>query len=127
MSIQEKRKYPRLVLAIEDGYFGNFKLSNNETMVAPIMNLSGGGLNMAVASTMKEKIKEGDALLLQHIAGGANLSFLSQVKTEIRWMRPLDNPAYISVGCEFDGISEDLSAQIDKFVSSERMTRGQYD
>ena len=43
MTIEEKRKYARLALRIDDGYFGNFKLDNNEQLVGPIVNISAGG------------------------------------------------------------------------------------
>jgi c-di-GMP-binding flagellar brake protein YcgR len=127
MSLEDKRKFPRLLLKIEEGFFGSFKLSNKDTLVAPIMNLSAGGLNMAVAISAKEKIKEGDQLLLQNILGGTSLSFLSDIKTEIRWIKGLEQPGYIFVGCEFENLPDNVRAQLVKFVDTERMTRGQYD
>ena len=57
MVTDEKRKYPRIALEIEDGYFGNFKLSENEKLVAPIVNFSAGGLNMAVPENIAKKIR----------------------------------------------------------------------
>jgi c-di-GMP-binding flagellar brake protein YcgR len=127
MTMEDKRKFPRLSLKIEEGFFGSFKLANKDTLVAPIMNLSAGGLNMAVAMGAKDKIKEGDALLLQNIVGGTSVSFLSDIKTEIRWIKSLEQPGYIFVGCEFGALPDNVHAQIVKFVNSERMTRGQYD
>ncbi len=127
MTIDEKRKYPRLNLRIDDGYFGNFKLANNETIAAPIVNISAGGLNMAAPESTRENIKAGDQLLLTSIAGGANFAFLSDVVSEIRWVKQLDTPGYLSVGCEFKDLPEDLREQLKAFVDSERMTRGQYD
>jgi len=127
MTIEEKRKYPRLDLRIDDGYFGNFKLANNETIAAPIVNISAGGLNMAAPESTRESIKTGDQLLLTSIAGGANFSFLSDVASEVRWVKQLDTPGYVSVGCRFQDLPEELSEQLKAFVASERMTRGQYD
>lgn len=127
MTPEEKRKYPRVVLKIEDGYFGNFKLPNADIIIAPIVNLSAGGLNMSVPDKAKDQIGEGDVLLLQSIAGGANLSFLSDIKTEIRWIKDLNTPGYVSVGCNFKELSEAVRDQLAKLVHSERMARGQYD
>lgn len=127
MTPEEKRKYPRVVLKIEDGYFGNFKLPNADIIIAPIVNLSAGGLNMSVPDTAKDQIKEGDVLLLQSIAGGTNLSFLSDIKTEIRWIKDLKTPGYVSAGCNFKDLSEAVRDQLAKLVHSERMARGQYD
>lgn len=127
MTIEEKRKYPRLKLRIDDGYFGNFKLASDETIAAPIMNISAGGLNMAAPESAIESIKTGDHVLLTSIAGGTNFAFLSDVTSEVRWVKQLDTPGYVSVGCKFINLSEDLQNQLMAFVDSERKARGQYD
>lgn len=127
MTPEEKRKYPRVTLKIEDGYFGNFKLPNADIIIAPIVNLSAGGLNMSVPDNAKDQINEGDVLLLQSIAGGANLSFLSDIKAEIRWIKDLNTPGYVSAGCNFKDLSEEVREQLAKLVHGERMARGQYD
>jgi c-di-GMP-binding flagellar brake protein YcgR len=127
MTPEEKRKYPRVALKIEDGYFGNFKLKNEDIIIAPIVNLSAGGLNMSVPNQAKEKVKEGDTLLLQSIAGGANLAFLSDIAAEVRWVKDLQTPGYVSAGCRFKSLSGAVQEQLIKFVDSERMARGQYD
>lgn len=126
MALEEKRKYRRLSLGVEDGYFGNFQLANDDTIVAPILNLSAGGLNMAASQGDQEKIKDGDILLLKNIAGGANLSFLSHIKSQIRWIKQLKS-GLISIGCRFEGIEDSVRQQIIKFVDAERIARGQYD
>ncbi len=127
MTTVEKRKYPRLALNIEEGYFGNFKLDSEESFVASIVNLSAGGLNMSVPNGDCEKFKEGDQLLLNHIAGGANLSFLSKIKAEVRWIKPSNRAGYSSVGCHLKEMADEARQQLLKFVATERMTRGQYD
>jgi c-di-GMP-binding flagellar brake protein YcgR len=127
MTTVEKRKFPRLTLRIEDGYFGNFRLSTHETLVAPIMNISAGGLNMAITNPSQAKLKEGDELMLQHIAGGTSLSFMHEISAEIRWIRTLDHPDYVFVGCKFRGLTEKAREELARFVHTERMTRGQYD
>ena len=127
MATQEKRKYRRLTLGIDDGYFGNFKLSNDESLVAPIVNISAGGLNMAAPTQAAKQLNAGDNILLASIAGGTNFAFLSDIQSEVRWVKQLDTPGYVSVGCQFQGISEDVREQLIRFVDSERMTRGQYD
>lgn len=126
MTIDEKREHPRLILRIDDGYFGNFKLANDETIVAPIVNISAGGLNMAAPESTKENIKEGDRILLSSIAGGTRFAFLRDVEAEVRWVKQLDTPGYISVGCKFADLPGDLREQLIRFVDSERMSRGQY-
>lgn len=125
MSPEDRRKAPRLTLAIEDGYFGSFQLPNAENLVAPILNLSAGGLNMLVSGQTRERIKEGDTLLLKTIVGGTRLAFLSDIDAHVRWIR--EEGGQVHAGCEFENLPEDVLLQLNKFVSTERMTRGQYD
>jgi c-di-GMP-binding flagellar brake protein YcgR len=126
MTIEEKRKYPRLALGIEDGYFGNFMLTDDEKLVGSIVNISAGGLNLAASEKVGQKIKVGDHLLLLSIAGGANLAFLQQIPAEIRWIDKSGTPGYLSVGMEFMEVAEAVREQLSKFVNSERKARGQY-
>jgi c-di-GMP-binding flagellar brake protein YcgR len=126
MTIEEKRKYPRLALKIEDGYFGNFKQANDEKLVGLLVNISAGGLNMAAPEKAGNQIKVGDCLLLLSIAGGANFAFLRQIPAEIRWINQSETPGYLAVGLEFMELDDSVREQLAKFVDSERKTRGQY-
>ena len=126
MTIEEKRKYPRLALRIEDGYFGNFKLADDDKLVGPIVNISAGGLNMAAPAKSADRIKVGDRLLLVSIAGGANFAFIQQIQAEIRWINKSETPGYLAVGMEFTDLPESVREQMAIFVSTERKTRGQY-
>lgn len=125
MVTEERRKYPRLNLLVEDGYFGNFALKN-EKLIAPIINLSAGGLNIALQQSARDKIKEGDTLALLNISGGTNLKFLININAEIRWIKALNSPGYVSVGCKFLNLAGPVRQQIIQFVDTERMARGQY-
>ncbi len=126
MKTEEKRAYPRLNLGIDDGYFGNFTCNGNDTLVAQIVNISAGGLNMAVPLKEAAKLENNKILLLVNIAGGANFSFLSHIKAEIRWIKKLDLPGHLFVGCQFIDLSAEGREQLIKFVDSERLSRGQY-
>jgi c-di-GMP-binding flagellar brake protein YcgR len=126
MTFEEKRKYPRLTLNIEDGYFGNFKLVNDDKLVGPIVNISAGGLNMAAPEKTGDRIKVGDRLLLVSIAGGTNFAFIQQIQAEIRWIEKSETAGYLAVGLEFLEMDAPVQEQIAKFVNSERKTRGQY-
>lgn len=126
MTIEEKRKYPRLALGIEDGYFGNFKLAGDDKLVGLIVNISAGGLNLAAPEKVSHQIKVGDRLMLLSIAGGANLAFLQHIPAEIRWIDKSETPGYLAVGLEFMEMAEAVREQLSKFVSSERKARGQY-
>jgi c-di-GMP-binding flagellar brake protein YcgR len=129
MSSGEKRLYPRLSLKIDDGCFGHFLLPGPDQtkLVASIMNLSAGGINVAVSSSLQDKIRQHDILLLKQIVGVRNLAFLSDIEAEIRWIKKLETTNYVSVGCKFRELADPVRRQISQLVHSERMTRGQYD
>ena len=127
MAIEEKRLYPRLTLKVEDGYFVHFLCPDQASLAAPIVNLSAGGINLVVPEATRGPIQEGDALILKQIAGGRSLSFLADIRAEVRWIRPLDGGRHLSVGCKFMDLAEPVRQQLSQFVHSERMSRGQYD
>jgi c-di-GMP-binding flagellar brake protein YcgR len=126
MDPAEKRLFPRLTLKIEDGYFGQFTLPDGQSFSAAIVNLSAGGVNLAVPEKVITKLKENDLLQLRTIIGGARLAFLEDIKSEVRWIKPMERPGYVSVGCRFLEMADAVCEQLKKFVDTERMTRGQY-
>lgn len=126
MDPTEKRLYPRLTLKIEDGFFGQFKLPDGQSFSAVIVNLSAGGVNLAVPEKIQHKIKENEVMLLRNIIGATRLAFLEDIKSEVRWIKAMEKPAYLSVGCRFLDIKDAVRQQLKKFVDTERMTRGQY-
>jgi c-di-GMP-binding flagellar brake protein YcgR len=126
MEPEEKRLHPRLTLRNDDGYFGQFILPDTQSISALIANLSAGGINIAFPTTAKDKIKEGDVLLLRKIVGGASLAFLADIKSQIRWIKNFEMPDHLSVGCRFLEMPDPVREQVIAFVDTERRTRGQY-
>ena len=122
----EKRQYPRLVLGVEDGFFGNFVLADDSSLMASIVNISAGGVNFSAPSKVRVQINKGDVLLLKNIAGATRLAFLEDIKSEIRWIEEQGDSGAIAVGCMFLGLSEQVLNQMIRFVDAERMVRGQY-
>lgn len=122
----DKRQYPRVVLNIDDGYFGNFVLPDENNLMASIVNISAGGVNISAPSKVQALINVGDMLMLKNIAGATRLAFLEDLKAEIRWIKESANPDDISVGCRFHDMSGPVLEQMIKFVDAERMVRGQY-
>lgn len=123
---EEKRQYPRVALTVEDGYFGTFRLADENTLVAPILSLSAGGLMLALAEAKLEQIEVGDRMHLKHLSGTVQLNFLSDIDVTVRWIEDTESPDYKSVGCELLDLSDSLREQVTKFVDIERKSRGQY-
>ena len=122
----EKRQYPRLVLGVEDGFFGNFVMADDTSLMASIINISAGGVNFSAPSKVRGQISKGDVLLLKNIAGATRLAFLEDIKSEIRWIEEQGDSGAIAVGCMFLDLSEQVLNQMIRFVDAERMVRGQY-
>jgi c-di-GMP-binding flagellar brake protein YcgR len=122
----EKRQYRRLTLTMEDGFFGTFQLDDGETLVAPVLSLSAGGLHFALPSAKQDLIKEGTRMHLKKLIGTVKINFLEEVDVEARWKEKANRPDYLFVGCKLIDLSESVIEQVVKFVDAERKTRGQY-
>lgn len=122
----EKRTYRRVALEVEDGYFGSFRLADEETFAAPILSLSAGGLQLALPKAKEDLVDVGTRMYLKQLIGAVQLSFLADIYVEARWKKESDSPDYILVGCELLDLSDPLKDQVIKFVDAERKARGQY-
>jgi c-di-GMP-binding flagellar brake protein YcgR len=127
MASAEKRKFPRLALNLQDGYFGHFLMPDQSVLSGSIINISSGGLNMAAKMDEAEPLRQNDQLVLQQIVGTTNLSFLSEIGAEVRWIKSFDHPIYLFVGCRLYGMSAEVHQQLASFIDAERKARGQYD
>jgi len=124
--IDEKRKFRRLALTMEDGFFGTFQLTDKETLVVPILSLSAGGLHFALPAAKNDLIEEGTRMNLKKLIGTVKLNFLSDISIDVRWKEKANTPDYMFVGCKLLDLSESVQEQVIKFVDKERKTRGQY-
>lgn len=127
MAAVEKRRFPRLALNINDGYFANIHLEDHSVLAVSIVSLSAEGVNLVVTPEVAAHLAIGERLALRNIVGAVNLSFLSDITAEIRWMDALADPPHVSVGCRLHDMSPETRQQLMHFVDAERATRGQYD
>jgi hypothetical protein len=116
----------RVVLSIEDGFFGNFRLNESESFSAPILDLGVGGFHIAILKKTQNRLTSGDRMELVRIVGAANIDFNSHIPAEIIWIDHCDNEKYLSADCQFLGMGDEVREQVDRFVASERKLRGQY-
>ena len=116
----ERRQFNRALFTIDDGVIGI--LSVPELQKAPItaylLNLSVGGMYFTLRTEEKNKIKEGDHLVLIQIKGSASLKFLVNIDAEIRWILNYENFEHVGIGCKFLNIPESSRKQVGKFVDS---------
>jgi c-di-GMP-binding flagellar brake protein YcgR len=117
---------PKVTLQMEDGFFGNFQFDNQASLVAPILTLSTGGLNIAIPKKTCNLLKNGVHLKLICINGTANLNFISDIPSEIIAIEKQYHENYMSADCKFLDLEENTRQQIIRLVDHERKMRGQY-
>lgn len=117
---QERRSSQRIFFSIEDGIKGVFAFQDHQKglFTANIINISEGGLGLALSKDKKDRIDKGDYVILTHIMGIQGLESLANVEAEIRWI--LDNPSFefVGFGCGFLNTPEPLRDAIRVFIDS---------
>jgi len=117
---REKRRFQRIFFSIEDGVKGIFAFSDLQRglLAAHIINISEGGLGLALSKDKKNRIAQGDHVILTHITGIQGLESLTNVDAEIKWV--LDDPSleFVGLGCEFLDFPEPMRDAIGMFIDS---------
>jgi len=115
---QERRRSQRIFFSIEDGIKGIFAFSDHQRslLTATIINISEGGLGLALGKDNKDRIATGDYVILSHITGIQGLESLTNVEAEIKWI--VDNPSleFLGFGCEFLDAFESMRDAIRLFI-----------
>jgi c-di-GMP-binding flagellar brake protein YcgR len=111
---QERRRYQRTFFSIEERIKGIFAFSDHQRglLTASIINISEGGLGLALSKDKQDRIAKGDCIILTHITGIEGLESLTNVEAEIKWV--VDNPSleFLGFGCEFLDASESIKEAI---------------
>jgi c-di-GMP-binding flagellar brake protein YcgR len=117
---KERRRFKRRVI-VEDEVVGIFHFHGvkEELVTAKIMDLSEGGLQLALKRVDSKGIAVGKHLVLTKIKGLAELVSVADVELEIRWIVGPPSFDNIGVGCEIINISERAREQIRQFVYAE--------
>jgi len=117
---QERRRHQRIFFSIEDGIKGIFAFSDHQRglLTASIINISEGGLGLALSKDKKDRIAQRDYVILSHITGIQGLEPLTNVEAEIKWI--VDNPSleFLGFGCEFLNATESVKDAIRLFMNT---------
>ena len=117
---QERRRHQRIFFSIEDGIKGIFAFSDHHKglLTASIINVSEGGLGLALSKDKKDRIAQGDYVILSHITGIQGLEPLTNVDSEIKWV--VDSPSleFLCFGCEFRDVTEPVRNAIRLFINA---------
>jgi c-di-GMP-binding flagellar brake protein YcgR len=117
---KERRKYKRALFSIDQGLAGQFALSN-EALVAPILDISEGGIGFLLDPSYSEKISIDDKLVLTQlsICVGNRESILdlkADLAMRVRGKITADFLTHVGVGCDFTKISSDIWCDIKGFI-----------
>jgi c-di-GMP-binding flagellar brake protein YcgR len=117
---KERRRYKRRVI-VEDGVVGifHFRGAKEELVTAKIMDLSEGGMQLAVKRVDSKGIAVGKQLVLMEIKGLADFKAVAGVELEVKWIVGPPSFDNIGVGCEIINISKKFREQVRQFVYSE--------
>jgi c-di-GMP-binding flagellar brake protein YcgR len=117
---QERRRYQRTFFPIEEGIKGVFAFSDHQRgiLTVSIINISEGGLGLAINKDKKDRITKGDYVILTHITGIEGLESLINVEAEIKWILESPSLEFLSFGCEFLDIPEPMRNAIRLFIDA---------
>ena len=124
----KKRSFERLVLSYGEnstGLFGLLVVSGREIsrFHARILDISGGGMRLAVKKEDGRAIKVGDRIIFKKALENEKLSFCIDVELEIQWIIEAELLTHVAFGCEYRNLPEALREQIIKFVEYEIRSR----
>jgi c-di-GMP-binding flagellar brake protein YcgR len=117
---ERRRRFQRIFFSLKDEIIGIFSFPDLQrgVLAAHIINVSEGGMGLALEKEEKNRIKKGDQVTLSQIRGIKGLESLRHVEAEIRWI--LDDPPLelIGFGCEFLNVPESLRDTLRVFIDS---------
>lgn len=121
----ERRKYKRYIFTPDDGIVGVFYPPNSEgkPVTAEVINLSEGGIQLTFKPILKNRIREGDRILLTEIRGKTSAQVIINVDTEVRWLSEDKLNNEIGIGCQFYEMLRENKKRISKFVEFWYMQR----
>ncbi len=125
---QGKRHFERLALSYGENSTGLFSLlvvSGREIsrFHARILDISGGGMRLAVKKEDGRAVKIGDRISFKKLLENEKLSFCIGVELEILWVLEAELLTHVAFGCEYRNLSGALRDKIIKFVASEIQSR----
>jgi c-di-GMP-binding flagellar brake protein YcgR len=117
-TVKERRKYKRVLFTVEDGIVGIFNPpgSDEGPVEATILDMSQGGVKLIFKPVLKNRIMEGDRLVLSEIRGSSSSQVIVNIDTEVKWITEDELSESIGLGVEFLNVLDNEKQQIDEFA-----------
>jgi len=115
-SNDERRKFQRVLFTVEDGIVGVFNPpgDNGGPVEASVMDMSKGGVKLIFKPILKNRIMEGDRLVLSEIRGSGSSQVVVNIDTEVKWISEDELSETIGLGVEFLNMHESEQNKIDE-------------
>jgi len=120
---RERRRFKRIFFSEKDNVIALFSfLGNNDLLIeTAVLDLCETGIRLMAAKDGRTGLRAGDILLLREIIGAPPLSFLRNIRTQIRWVLNHQFLTHIGFGCEFLDMAPDGQEQLDEALINLRM------
>jgi c-di-GMP-binding flagellar brake protein YcgR len=117
---KERRRFHRLFFTMEDGIIATFAFSDLQKglLTAHIINLSEGGLGLALSKHEEQRIWKGDYLVLSHVKGIKGLESLINVKVQVKWILEDQLLEFIGCGCQFLDVPQSTQEKIRMIINA---------
>ena len=123
---KERRKYKRALFSIDQGFIGQFDMKtsasrSSQSLMAPILDISQGGIGFVLDPDNGREIGIDDHLLLTQltISVGSHESVLSikpDLPMTVRGKIAADFLSHVGVGCDFAAIAPETWEEIKNFI-----------
>ena len=124
---KERRKYRRVLFSIDQGLSGQItiesrKLKKSQPLVAPILDISKGGIGFVLDPIYEKEIKINDQLKLTQLTicvdDQKRVHHLeAHQPMKVRGKIKADFLSHVGVGCDFTDITSNIWGEIKAFIT----------
>jgi c-di-GMP-binding flagellar brake protein YcgR len=116
----EKRMFRRFVFSKENEIKATLvSIGGNNTLEARVLNVSKGGMGLALGKNEQEKLGEDLELLLESVTAGSGLPCLAGQTVKIKWILDYEPLANLGIGCEFVNMNKECIEAIEALFVKE--------
>ena len=114
----DRRQYQRVLFTVEDGIVGVFNPPGDAagSVEASVMDISKGGVKLLFKPVLKNRIVEGDRIVLSEIRGQGAAQVVVNIDTEVKWITEDELSETIGLGVEFLNMRDSDQQQIDEMA-----------
>lgn len=115
---KNKRLNPRLLFSAKDRICTTVMTDTGPSFSfsATLLNISAGGMGLAVQKDLSLPIKVDQTLVLKSVQGHPDWHFLAGMTLQIKWLMRHDFLQHAAFGCRFVKLSRNLQEKIEQRI-----------